>query len=284
MPPSTKKPRVFLIGNAEKPEVPEPFRRLSELFSAQGLLAGSDLQCCPEKINPSEPDYVVALGGDGTILSVGQAMQHRQVPIVGVNLGKLGYLADFSVDELERDLGRIIGDKELVSFRMMLDVHLDASPGDTPYDGIALNDCVVRVAQPFRTVGLAVDIDGDPVTTIVSDGLIISTPTGSTAHNMSCGGPIVQPDVEAIILTPLCPHSLTHRPVVVGPQARLGISVRATSAGAALVLDGQFIRALPGGSRLVVARSKESFQLVRNPVRKGWDTLVEKLKWGQGLT
>jgi len=129
-----------------------------------------------------------------------------------------------------------------------------------------------------------VDIDDHPLTLIVSDGLIISTPTGSTAHNMSCGGPIVQPDVDAIILTPLCPHSLTHRPVVVGPQARLGISVRATSAGAALVLDGQFIRALPGGSRLVVARSKESFQLVRNPVRKGWDTLVEKLKWGQGLT
>lgn len=284
MPLSSKKSRVFLIGNAEKPDVPEAFRRLSELLSSRGLLAGSDLESRPENINTANADYVVALGGDGTILAVGQAMQHRQVPIVGVNLGKLGYLADFSVNELERDLDRIIGQPELISRRMMLDVHLDAPPAGAPYDGIALNDCAVRVAQPFRTVGLAVDIDGVPVTTIVSDGLIIATPTGSTAHNMSCGGPIVQPDVEAIILTPLCPHSLTHRPVVVGPQAKLGISVRATSAGAALVLDGQFIRPLPGGSRLVITRSKECFQLVRNPARRGWDTLVQKLKWGQGLT
>jgi NAD+ kinase len=284
MPPSNTKPRVFLIGNAEKPEVPDPFRRLSGLLSSRGLLAGSDLQFRPENINPARPDYVVALGGDGTILAVGQAMQQRQVPIVGVNLGKLGYLADFSVDELERDFGRILGDPDLVSRRMMLDVRLDAAAGDQPYDGIALNDCVIRVAQPFRTVGLAVDLDGHPVTTIVSDGLIVSTPTGSTAHNMSCGGPIVQPDVDAIILTPLCPHSLTHRPVVVGPQAKLGITVRATSMGAALVLDGQFIRPLPGGSRLVITCSKQHFQLVRNPARKGWDTLVQKLKWGQGLT
>ncbi len=280
--PKTAK-RIFLIGNSQKPHVHEPFKRISDWLDGLGLLAGSDLNCRPELISEIQPDLVIALGGDGTILAVGQAMKHRQVPIVGVNLGKLGYLADFNVDELQAHLDQILNDHELVSRRMMLDVRL-TKPNGQVYDGVALNDCVIRVAEPFRTVALTVEIDSHPVTTIISDGLILATPTGSTAHNMSCGGPIVQPDVEAIIMTPLAPHSMTHRPVVVGPMTTVGITPGKSSEGSALVLDGQFVCPIPSESRLTVCRSSDTFHLVRNPRRKSWETLVQKLKWGQALT
>jgi NAD+ kinase len=276
-------PRIFLIGNAQKPNAESTFMHLGNWLDQKGLLVGSDLGNRPEGINAAKPDFVVALGGDGTILAAAQAMGHRQTPIVGVNLGKLGYLAGFTIEEFEGHLDQIISDESLISRRMMLDV-LAVDPEGNPWRGIALNDCVLRVGDPFRTVGLTVHIDDQPVTEIVSDGLIMATPTGSTAHNMACGGPIVQPDVDAIVMTPLCPHSLSHRPVVVGPDARVSISVRKTSQGVTMVLDGQITRPIAGGGTVLVHKSTESFQLVMNPHRRQWDLLVQKLKWGQGLT
>jgi len=276
-------PRVYLIGNASKPNARETFRRLAEWLDDKGVLIGSDLDGRPESINQARPDFVIALGGDGTILCVAQAMQDRQAPVIGVNLGKLGYLAHFTAAELERHLDRLVADPTLISRRMMIDV-LVALPSGETWRGIAVNDCVLRVGEPFRTVGLSVHIDDHPVTTIVSDGLIISTPTGSTAHNMACGGPIVFPDVDAIILTPLSPHSLSHRPVVVGPDAKVNIVIRKTSSGTAVVLDGQLVRPIPGGTNITIRKSPEAFKLVCNPQRKNWDLLVQKLKWGQSPT
>ncbi|HUN82378.1 MAG TPA: NAD(+)/NADH kinase [Phycisphaerae bacterium] len=276
-------PRVFLIGNAQKPLAPQAFAHLEGWLQKKAELVGSDLDGNLDAINQSDPDFVIALGGDGTILSVGQAMQRRRAPIIGVNLGKLGYLAHFTVEELERHIDRIFTDESLVSERMMIDVSAKLV-GKGSFHGVALNDCVLRVGDPFRTVGLSVKIDGHPVTTIVSDGLIISTPTGSTAHNMACGGPIVFPDVDSIILTPLCPHSMTHRPVVVGTDSVVEITVRPTDSGTAVVLDGQTVHQLPGGSSVTVKKSSKRLRLVENPERRSWDLLVQKLKWGQGLT
>ncbi len=283
MPDPRQPPRVYLIGNAAKEQVVDVFPHLEEMLRQRGLLAGANLANPPTLTNDVRIDYVIVLGGDGTLLSVGQAMQHRQVPIIGVNMGKLGYLADFSVDELEHLLDQLLTDHTLISQRMMLDVRV-AEPAHEPWDGIAINDCVIRVQAPFRTIGLAVEIDEQPVTTIVGDGLIIATPTGSTAHNMSCGGPIIQPNVDAIILTPKCPHSLTHCPVVVEPTAGVKIRLRESSEGAWIVLDGLPIHAIAGGTELVLRKSTEQFRLVRHPHRRPWDTLKMKLKWGQNLT
>lgn len=280
MPAQQQSPRVYLIGNPTKPDVPATCRRLADWLRAKGILAGMNLDGQPERVNDAERDFVVALGGDGTILSVGQAMQRRQVPIIGVNLGKLGYLADFSVEELQQFIDRLLGEPELISRRMIFDIQITMPSGER-WDGIALNDCVLRVGQPFRTIGLTVAIDDRPVSMIVGDGLIIATPSGSTAHNMSCGGPIVQPEVEAVILTPKCPHSLSHRPLVLGPDARVSVTVREESEGAAVVLDGQIVRPVPGGARVLVQKAQQTFQLVRHPDRHRWDTLVTKLKWGQ---
>lgn len=280
MPPTHTTPRVFLIANATKPEAAETFKRLTGWLENKGILVGANLDGRPELLNEVKPDFIIALGGDGTILSAGQAMGERQVPIIGVNFGKLGYLADFSVEELERFLDRLLTDSSLISKRMMLDVRVVATSGKTS-SAVALNDCVIRVGQPFRTISLTLSIDKHEVTTIVGDGLIISTATGSTAHNMSCGGPIIQPDIDAMILTPKCPHSLTHRPIVLAPSACVEVSLLPASEGAALVLDGQSVCPIPGGTRVIVQKSGAVFQLVRHPHRKAWDTLVLKLKWGQ---
>ena len=274
--------RVFLLGNAGKPQVRAAFDRLSKWLDGLGVLIGSDLSGDLEMINKTHPDLVIVLGGDGTILSTGHAMMDRQVPIVGVNLGKLGFLADFTVDELEKHFEQIIRDDKLVSRRMMLEVVV-AEPGGGTWRGIALNDCVLRAGTPFRTVGLSVEVNGEPVTTIVGDGLILSTPTGSTAHNMSCGGPILQPEADAIIMTPMAPHTLSHRPVVLRADSRVEVAARETNEGTAAVLDGQIIRSVPAGTRVLVRAAREQFQHVRNPDRSGWQTLVNKLKWGQNL-
>lgn len=274
--------RVFLLGNASKPEVCADFERLSRWLDGLGVLVGKDLSGDLKTINAAHPDLVVVLGGDGTILSTGQAMMDRQVPIVGVNLGKLGYLADFTVDELEKHFDQILHDDNLVSRRMMLEV-IVAEPGGGTWRGVALNDCVIRAGKPFRTVGLCVLVNGESVTTIVGDGLIVATPTGSTAHNMSCGGPILQPDIEAIILTPMAPHSLSHRPVVLRADCRVEVAALETNEGTSAVLDGQIIRSVPAGTRVALRAAGEQFQHVRNPERNGWQTLVNKLKWGQNL-
>ncbi|MFQ5502500.1 MAG: NAD(+)/NADH kinase [Phycisphaerae bacterium] len=271
--------RVFLLGNAGKERVPATFEMLLRWLDGLGVLVGSNLTGEPESINEVHADLVIALGGDGTILSAGHAMNYRQIPIVGVNLGKLGYLADFSAEELQQKFDEVLHNGELLSRRMILNV-IVAEPGGATWRGIAINDCVIRAGTPFRTVRLSVTIDDRPVTTIVGDGLIVATPTGSTAHNLACGGPILQPDIEAIILTPMAPHSLTHRPVVIGAASHIDVTAMETNEGTTVVLDGQIIRSLPAGTRVSIRRARERFQHVRNPDRASWDTLINKLKWG----
>lgn len=274
--------RVFLLGNATKSIVGATFDRLSRWLDDRGVLVGSDSDGHLERIREARPDLVVVLGGDGTILAAARAMDDEQAPIVGVNLGKLGYLADFTADELQRHFDQILSDDGLVSRRMMLDVII-AEPSGATWRGLAVNDCVVRAGTPFRTVSLSVALDDHPLTTIIGDGLIVATPTGSTAHNLSCGGPILEPHIEAMILTPMAPHSLSHRPVVLHSDICIHITAAETNQGTTAVLDGQIIRPLPSQARISVRRASERFRHVRNPERNGWDTMINKLKWGQTL-
>jgi NAD+ kinase len=227
----------------------------------------------------AEADLVVVLGGDGSILQTGHALGFNQRPILGVNLGKLGYLADFDEGEFKTLFHRVAGDASLVSERMMMETRVVETDG-TEWKSVALNDCVVRVGDPYRTLTLAVSLNGYPFSMLHGDGVILATPTGSTAHNMSCGGPLVEPEVDAIILTPRCPHSFTHRPIVMSGAAQIDITMVSEKQSAAAVVDGQHIRPLKDGSRVEVRRSEARFKLVRNPDRRPWETLTTKLKWG----
>lgn len=276
-------PRVYLIGNGRKPEVGAAFSRLETWLRGRGALVGSDLTGQYEAVRQALPELVVVLGGDGTILAVAQALGQHQAPILGVNMGKLGYLADFTADEFVRDFDRIVGDPQLISRRMSLAVEGIGPDGET-WRGLAINDCVLHAGPPWRMIKLHLSIDDQAITTIACDGLIVATPTGSTAHNMSGGGPIVDPEVETLIVTPICPHSMTHRPVVLGPAARVEITAELVNEGTTAVLDGQISRQIAGNTRIRVARADQKFLLVRNPHRRSWVTLVKKLKWGQNLT
>ncbi|HWL94883.1 MAG TPA: NAD(+)/NADH kinase [Phycisphaerae bacterium] len=283
MPLTPANARIFVLANASKPHIAEPYGRLTAWLRERGQLVGSECTGRPETVNESAPDYLIALGGDGTILHAAQAMGTRQVPIIGVNMGKLGYLADFVEQEIYQSLDQLLGADQLISPRMMLDVRVVPPAGD-PWSGIALNDCVVRVGDPFRTITLEVSIDGQPLCILAGDGVILATPTGSTAHNMSCGGPIVEPSVHAIIMTPRCPHSFTHRPVVISDTAQIGIRVLPNSAGASAVLDGQRIQPVGPNWRILVSKSTHVARLVRNPRLRPLDTLITKLKWGADVT
>lgn len=278
--PDSRKPSVFLVGNARKPETASAFAELEPWLRERCHLVGA-LRC--DDLTPVARtkglDFIVVLGGDGSILHTGHALGRNQVPILGVNLGKLGYLADFDEDEFKTMFEQMAAQPMPISERMMLHVTI-FEPDGSSWSSIALNDCVVRVGDPYRTLTLSVALDGHPFSTLHGDGVILATPSGSTAHNMSCGGPLVEPAVDAIILTPRCPHSFTHRPIVMSGSSRLEIGMVTEGQSAAAVLDGQHIRPLVGGSRIEVQRSDVRFKLVRNPIRRPWESLVTKLKWG----
>jgi NAD+ kinase len=228
----------------------------------------------------SAPDRIIALGGDGSLLAQARAMGEHQIPVAGVNFGKLGYLAEFNLDDLDQHLDAILHDNNLISRRTMLEATVTRPNGETEVN-LGVNDCVIHAGPPFRMVVLSVLIDGEQITTVAGDGLVLATPTGSTAHNMSAGGPIVHSEVSAIVLTPLSPHSLTHRPLVVAGHTGITVIPRQVNEGTTIAIDGQVSVPLRLGDKLAVRRNASDFLLIRNPTRTPWHTLTTKLKWGQ---
>jgi len=272
--------RVCLVGHPGKPDVPKVFERIRAWLTQRSIhpTGRPDGKIAPDPANPH--DFAIVLGGDGMILATAGMLGAHQIPIVGVNLGKLGYMAEFSVDDFERHGDRVLSDPSLVTQRMILDVEITVA-GRPALHRYAFNDCVVHSGPPYRMIELGVRLDGQNVTHFTGDGLILATPTGSTAHNLSAGGPILQPDVEGAIITPICPHSLTHRPIVVGPHATIEITALRSNEGTTAVIDGQYTTPLPVGGRIAARRAKQTFKLVRNPDRPPWKTLTDKLSWGK---
>jgi len=146
---------------------------------------------------------------------------------------------------------------------------------------LAVNDCVVHAGPPYRMIKLSIDVDRSPLTQFSGDGLVLATPSGSTAHNMSVGGPLVQPEVRALVLTPISPHSFTHRPFVFAGSETIEVLIRQANEGTTAVIDGQATLSLKTGDKLTICRAAAEFQLVRNPTQPKWHTLIEKLKWGK---
>lgn len=232
----------------------------------------------PGHIDAPGLGLIVVLGGDGTLLSV--ARSRPGVPIVGVNLGSLGYLAEIGLDRLYANLGAILEGHFEVEERLLLDVELrHAAGGVKRYR--ALNDAVVHKSALARMIDLAVEIDGDPVARYRADGLIVSTPTGSTAYSLSAGGPILYPTLPVALLTPISPHTLSMRPIVVPERSTIAMTLGSLDEEVYLTLDGQEGALLHGGDRVIVTASESRALLARVDGQTHYDALRSKLRWGE---
>lgn len=273
-------PRVVVVYNPDKPRVEATMSSLLAALRRQVEVAGTGVICDAARLAESRPDRLIVLGGDGSILSVVRAIEGRQVPIIGVNFGKLGFLAEFTADELLDNLQSAVSDPQIVSRRMMIVAEISGDDNRTARS-VSVNDCVVQAGPPYRMIELSIFVNGDHLTNIGGDGLVLATPNGSTAHNMSVGGPIVQPETQAIVLSPISAHSLTHRPLVFAGDSIIEVVACGVNPGTTLVVDGQIALPVCKGNRITVRRWADDFCLVRNPAQQKWHTLTTKLKWGR---
>lgn len=226
-------------------------------------------------------DVLLVLGGDGTMLNAARLAGERGIPILGVNMGGLGFLTEVRLENLYPSLERVFSNEFVLDERLMLKTHIHRH-GETVAQGVVLNDVVISKGTLARMIELTIAIQGEFVTKLRGDGLIISTPTGSTAYSLSAGGPIIEPAVQALILTPICPHTLTHRPLIVPAQAEITVTLTSKDDGAMATLDGQVGVALSHGDSVEVTVSEHRTRLIRFPETRYHDVLREKLKWGDG--
>ena len=277
---TTRKRRVFLLGNPDKPDASPAIEQVRSFASGHCTIVGECSGYEARAAVDARADRIIVLGGDGTLIGVARSLGEDQIPLIGVNVGKLGFLTEFSIDELKDNLDRALGDDTLIGRRAVLEVTV-RHDGRVRDAGVAINDCVIQAGPPFRIIRLGVSINDEHLTSIDGDGLIVCTPSGSTAHNLSAGGPIMQPGVDAIILTPLCPHSLTHRPLVVERDSVIDVRADEVNDGTTVNIDGQVSYPLKPGDRLTVRRFRSDFLVVRNPLYARSHKLISKLHWGQ---
>lgn len=224
-------------------------------------------------------DLVVVLGGDGAILRACRQMGARQMPILGVNLGRLGFLADLSPREFRENFGQVLERRYHVVEHLMFECTVTAA-GGARQTYLGLNDAVISSGAALRMIEVTLAIDEEPVATYSGDGLIISTPVGSTAHGLSAGGPILRQDLQAFVITPICPHTLTNRPLVDSADCVYTLTAPEAPEGTTLVIDGQIKLPLGCGDRIDIRRAPVTFQMAKVPGSSYYATLHRKLGWG----
>jgi len=224
-------------------------------------------------------DLAIVVGGDGTLLSVSRAAAPHQVPLLGVNRGSLGFLTELQPEELTSGLEQVLAGEYQIEQRQTLQVqHLRS--GQLRDEFVLLNDAVVTKSALARMLNISLSIDGDPVAVYTSDGLIVATPTGSTAYSLSAGGPILDPRMQAFVVTPICPHTMTYRPLVVPATVTLTIQVRPPLEAVYVTLDGQIGFPLEEEDHLEITVGKDAVNLIRLSDRNFFEVLRRKLRWG----
>jgi NAD+ kinase len=252
-------------------------RGLRVLADVDGDLAGAPARAKAELAR--ECDLLVVLGGDGTLLSMARAVGDLGVPILGVNLGGLGFLTATTLDEMLPALEALLAGEMAVEERMLLGARL-VRGGQAAGEYSALNDVVITKSAMSRIIDLAVSVDGRHATAYRADGLIISTPTGSTAYNLSAGGPILFPTMDAVVLTPIAPHTLSNRPIVLPAAQRIDVTLRADQE-VMLTMDGQVGVPLRERDVVEVQKTRARIRLVRFEQKDFFSVLRTKLKWGE---
>lgn len=288
-------PRLVIFGDPVKQGVHEAIDEFvsfakdkAQIVASYGIEDLKDAETSgstPAKVKGLEQcDFAIVFGGDGSIISTARRVSEASVPVIGVNVGKLGFLAEFSVGELKEFFPRLLKEDVPVDRRMMLGCRVFGGQKlsrSEKFCSAAINDIFITAGPPFRMVELKILVDDQPLAGCVSDGLIISTPTGSTAYNLSAGGPIVSPKMNAVVITPICPHSLSFRPIVISAESTVEVFGIRVNEGTTVSIDGQVSSRLTRDDVVRIQKQTCDFLIVNNPLRNQWDTLATKLRWAE---
>jgi NAD+ kinase len=275
--------QIIVLTGGDRPDILAAWKELQAyLATVRGVtVVGvfSSSEPIPEDL---QADMVVVLGGDGSILRGCRQLGQRQLPIIGVNLGRLGFLAELSPAEFRKGLPSLKrGHYDIVEHLMYQCSHYRAD--GTVITDLGLNEVMVNCAGSLKMLNIRLRIDDEEITTFTGDGLIISTPVGSTAHNLSAGGPILRQELQVFVITPICPHTLTVRPIVESASRTFRLSVRDTPPGVMVVIDGQISRQLADEEHIEVRRAEPTLKLIRLPGHSYYGTLHRKLGWQGNL-
>jgi len=274
-----RKLRILVAGNAAKSGVRSAARDLRRMIDRHRGLACAGVELARQKrLVGRGADLVLALGGDGTVLSICQQMGDRQTPVLGVKFGFKGFLAEVLPEEMAEALDRLAEGRYSVSERMRVAARV-FSGGKEVAELVALNEVAVHTGPVARAVEVSVDVDGERVLGYLGDGIVVATPTGSTAYSLAAGGPIVAQDLDALVVAPVSPHTLAARPMVIAPHSTVEIEVRCRERRAAITADGLAVRKLLSGDRVTVRRHPKPFLLVELGVRGRYQPVRDNLGW-----
>ena len=286
------------IGIVLKPNQPDALKTVCELVSwldERGITltgtpelerhriqaeTGCTVVQLPREDMAANVDLILVLGGDGTMIAVARMVGDHEVPVLGVNYGGLGYLAEFRIEELYQALESILSGNFRLDRRVMLDVALQRG-GELVTQNRVLNDVVINKSALARIIEIEAYLNQRFVNSFRADGLIIPTPTGSTAYNLSVGGPVIFPSMNAVVITPICPFTLSNRPIVVPDNATIELHLKTDEEEVTLTLDGQVGFSLKVEDRVVIRKSSVTFNLVQPSNRNYFDVLRDKLRWGR---
>ncbi len=277
----SKRPRVMMLADAQKPQIRERAGELRPILEkyVEVVAMVNDFS---QELPAGEVDYAVVLGGDGSMLRAAHAMGYQQIPVIGVNLGDLGFLADLQPEQLDEVLPRVLAGEFRVVSHLMFECEVHRA-GEPCHKVLGLNEVAVLAGPPFAMLDVQLYVDDELVTTYSCDGLIVSTPVGSTAHSLSAGGPILRKDLQAFVISPISPHTLTNRPVVDSADREYELAAANPHEGTSLVVDGKVVCRLTAEDRIRVRRSEAQFQLIEVHGHGYYRTLREKLGWGGRL-
>jgi NAD+ kinase len=269
---------VLIVGDATRPGVTEASERLQAALRGRVEVLGADLAGTAD-LSATTASLVVVLGGDGAILSAARRLGANAAPVLGINLGQLGFLAGVRPAEMERAAQDVIIARNYrVSRRMRLTATLRRVGGEAEAPLLGLNDAVVE-RWDSRSISVDLIVDGEPATTYRGDGVIVATPTGSTAHSLGAGGPIVEPEMEALVVSPICAHSVSNRPIVLGGEQVIRLRVRGGSRRPGLAVDGQSLVDLRDGDEVEVRRAPNPFRLAMPRGLRFFEVLRTRLHW-----
>lgn len=278
-----------MLGRHDDPRLEEPMTSLARYLTKAGIEVfasddmGLDLPAkrAPESSLASQVDLVIAIGGDGTMLYAGNLTLDSNVPLLGINRGRLGFLADVSPDQMLSSVEQILNGKYTLESRLLLDARLRQADGRT-VSSTAFNDVVLQRRDTGRMVDIEASVAGQFVNTHSGDGLIVSTPTGSTAYALSCGGPIIEPQLEAVVVVPICPHTLTDRPIVIAANQPIEIRLlEREDTQAELVIDGHSKGEIRPDDLLTINAADKRIRLIHPPNYDFYGILRSKLFWGR---